>query len=140
LIGFAQKHVKKKKLITFDWLRYIKNKKYPFWRFDTLFSKNRYIDIKIISDGGWHFTNVKNNKDIFYKLSHYGEHNEFEKSNLTEKKIKDLIENHELYFDHSLDKKGEGKYSAKIKLTKVNNSFLPDYLNKNSNIYKDWFA
>ena len=59
---------------------------------------------------------------------------------MTEEKIKNLIDKHELYFNHSLDKKEEGKYSAKIKLTKVNNSFLPEYLNKNFNIYKDWFA
>ena len=137
---FGTKACKKKNLISFDWLRYIKNKKYPIWRLDTLFSKNKYINVKIINEGGWHFTNVKNSKDIYYKLSHYGEHNEFEKSDLTEEKIKNLIDRHELYFNHSLDKKEDGKYSAKIKLTKINNSFLPEYLNKNSNIYKDWFA
>ena len=137
---FGTKACKKKKLITFDWLKYIKNKKYPIWRIDTLFSKKKYTNLKVIDNGGWHFTNVKNNKDIFYKLSNYGEHNEFERSNLTEDKIKDLIDNHQLYFNHKADKKEEGKYSAKIQLKKIHNSILPEYLNENLNNYKDWLA
>ena len=36
---FGTKGCKKKKIISFSWLREVKAKKYPFFRFDTLFSK-----------------------------------------------------------------------------------------------------
>ena len=137
---FGSKACKKKRLITFDWLRYIKNKKYPFWRIETLFSKNKYINVKIINDGGWHFSKIKDENDIFYTLSNYGEHNEFNRSGITKEKIKELIDNQELYFDHTLDKTGKEKYSSRIKLDKVDNSNLPKYLTNNLEKYKKWFA
>lgn len=137
---FGTKGCKRKNLRTFDWLRYIKNKKYSFWRFDALFSKNKYINVKIVNDGGWHFSKVKNEKDIYHTLSNYGEHNEFEKSGIDEKKIKELIENQELYFNHALDKRSDNKYSAKVKLDKISSSNLPKYLIDNKSKYKFWFA
>ena len=36
---FGSKACKKKNLISFSWLKQIKNKNYPFWRLDTYFSK-----------------------------------------------------------------------------------------------------
>ena len=137
---FGTKACKKKHLKNFEWLRYIKNTKYPIWRLDTFFSKNKFIDTLIIHDGGWHFTNVKNSKEIYYKLSNYGEHNEFEKSNLTEEKIQSLIDNHELYFNHVVDKTDIDKYSAKIKLDVMDRSYLPEYLKENSEKYRDWIV
>ena len=137
---YGTKACKKKKLITFDKLKYIKNKKYPFWRIDAFFSKNKYINVEIIENGGWHFTNIKTNKDIYYKLMNYGEHNEFEKSGLDENKIQKLIDNKKLYFNHEIDKKEKGKYSAEIELRKIEKSSLPSYLYENKEIYKDWFA
>ncbi len=137
---FGTKACKKKNLISLNWLRNVKNKKYPSWRLDTIFSNNRYTNINIINNGGWHFTNIKTSKDIIYKLSNFGEHNEFEKSDLTEEKLNKLIENGELYFDHSLDTKNTSKYSAQIKLTKVDQSILPNHLINNYNAYKKWFA
>ena len=137
---FGSKACKKKNLISFTWLRNVKNKKYPFWRFDTFFSKNRYTNLSIIDNGGWHFTNIKTSKDIIYKLSNFGEHNEFEESDLTEEKLSKLIENGELYYNHEIDTKDTSKYSAKIKLRKIENLILPEYLNRNTSLYKDWFA
>ena len=32
--------------------RNIKNKTYNFWRIDTFFSKNKYMNVKIIENGG----------------------------------------------------------------------------------------
>ena len=118
----------------------VKHKKYPFWRLDTFFSKNRYTNLSIIDNGGWHFTNIKTSKDIIYKLSNFGEHNEFEESDLTEEKLSKLIENGELYYNHEIDTKDTSKYSAKIKLRKIENLILPEYLNRNTSLYKDWFA
>ena len=42
------KACKKKNLFSPQWLRNIKDKKYPFYRIDTLFSKTKYINIKFI--------------------------------------------------------------------------------------------
>ena len=45
---FGSKACKKKHLVDFEWLKYIKNKKYNFFIFFTLFYKNKYIDIIIL--------------------------------------------------------------------------------------------
>ena len=58
-IWTGTKGCKKKDLINPQWLRNIKDKKYPFFRIDTFFSKTKYIDIKFIKNGGWHFSNIK---------------------------------------------------------------------------------
>ena len=73
-------------------------------------------------------------------MSVYGEHNEFEKSGLDHKKIKELIDNQELYFDHNLDKTSNYKYSSKIKLTKQNLDVLPKYIRDNHSKYSEWLA
>ncbi len=136
---FGTKACRMKKLKSIEWLKYIKNKKYDFWRLDTLFSKKKYINVKIIENGGWHFTNIKNNKEIYYKLMNYGEHNEFEKSGLDEKDIETLIKNRQLYFNHNADKKDDNKYSSNIELKKTDDFLLPDYLIENKSKFKEWF-
>ena len=136
---FGTKACKKKNIKTFNWLRNVKNKKYNFWRIDALFSNNKYINVKMISNGGWHFSKIKNEKDIHYTLSNYGEHNEFEKSGVSENDIKNMIKNKELYFNHSGDKKTKDKYFAKIKLDKASSDSMPRYLVENQSNYKEWF-
>ncbi len=138
---FGSKACRKKHLIDFEWLKYIKNKKYNFFRLDTLFSKNKYINVKILENGGWHFSKIKNEEDIFYLLSNYGEHNEFEKSGLTSNDYKEFINQGILPYDHYLDKKSttEDKFLKRVKLEK-NNENLPNYILNNLEKYKDWFA
>ena len=137
---FGTKGCKKKNLITFEWLRNIKNKKYNFWRLDAYFSKTKYTNVKIINNGGWHFSKIKDAKDIYYTLSNYGEHNEFELSGIKEEDINNLINNYELYFNHSGDKKSENKYNSKIKLEKVTIKNMPKYLIENQTKYKKWLV
>ena len=137
---FGTKGCKKKKLRTFEWLRNIKNKKYNFWRLDAFFSNNKFVNLKIIDDGGWHFSKIKNEKDIHYTLSNYGEHNEFEQSGMSEKDIKDMIQKQELYFNHSGDKTSDNKYSARIKLDKIDLKELPKYLIDNKQKFKQWLS
>ena len=38
------------------------------YRLDTLASKNKYMDVKIVEDGGWHFSQLKTPKEIEKKL------------------------------------------------------------------------
>ena len=137
---FGNKACKKKKFISPEWLKYVKNKQYPFWRVDTFFSKTKYTNVKIIENGGWHFTNIKSDKEIYYKLMNYGEHNEFERSGLNENDIKNLIKNKKLYFNHQADKTSNKKYSSSIDLKFENDVNLPEYLTNNKNEYLKWFA
>ena len=69
----------------------------------------------------------------------YGEYNEFEKSGLNENSIKELIDNRELYFNHKADKTDLNKYSSNIKLKKIDDIILPEYLINNKSKFSDWF-
>ena len=128
---------KKKKLKEFQWLRNVKSKSYPFWRIDTFFSKKRYMNIDIVKNGGWHFTSIKNPKDIFYKLSNFMHHLEFEYSGLTLEDMEKMVSDRKILYDHSVKQEGD-KYTGRQSLTKVDNSILPSYINNNLEKYKNW--
>ena len=49
----------KKNLISPQWLRDVKDRKYPLWRFDILFSKMKFNSIQYIDNGGWHLQILK---------------------------------------------------------------------------------
>ena len=57
-----------RRLVTPTWLRYIKPRKYSLLRIDSWLSKTRYNSVKIIENGGWHFSNVKSPEDIKKKI------------------------------------------------------------------------
>ena len=67
---------------------------------DTFFSKTKYIDIEIIKNGGWHFTNIKTPEKIYEKLMNFGHHDEFEKSGLNIEKIKKFVNEKKIFFNH----------------------------------------
>tara|TARA_B100000214_G_C23956956_1_gene623340 strand:+ start:1038 stop:1880 length:843 start_codon:yes stop_codon:yes gene_type:complete len=137
---YGTKACKKKKLKSFAWLKNLKNKKYPFWRIDTLFSKNKLIDMEIITDGGWHFTNLKTAKDLHKKLSNFGHHDEFDESGLTVADLQKHIDEEIVFYDHSLDKKNENKWKNNYKLTKVETNNLPKYIFDNKEKFKEWLS
>tara|TARA_B110000285_G_C14996597_1_gene549148 strand:+ start:189 stop:1085 length:897 start_codon:yes stop_codon:yes gene_type:complete len=136
---YGSKGCLKKDLLTFNWLRNIKNKTYNFWRIDTFFSKNKYMNVKIIENGGWHFTNIKSPEDIHMKLSNYGEHNEFEMSDIDLAKMSKLVKEKKVYFNHNVDKSNPNKYSYGHELVKINKNLLPKFLVDNYLKFKDWF-
>ena len=136
---FGTKACKKKKLISLSWLRNLKNKKYPWWRIDTYFSKTKQTNIQIVDNGGWHFTNLKTAKEIHKKLSNFGHHNEFDDSNLTIEDIQACIDNKIVNYNHLADKSDNNKYSAEYKLKTVSDEFLPKFLIDNKDKYKNWF-
>ena len=136
---FGTKACKKKKLISLSWLRNLKNKKYPWWRIDTYFSKIKQSNLQIVDNGGWHFTNVKTAEDLHKKLLNFGHHNEYEVSGLTAKDIQYCIDNRIVNYDHFADKTKENKYNAKYKLKLADDQMLPKFLIENKEIYKKWF-
>ena len=139
MIWHGSKACKKKRLKSFSWLRHLKNIKYPMWRIDTLFSRNKIFDLNIIEDGGWHFTNFKTAEDLYVKLKNFGHHNEFDDSGLTIKDLKKQISDGVVNYDHFADQKTQDKYGFSYKLKKTNIDILPEYLQNNYEKYKEWF-
>ena len=134
------KACKKKKLMSFSWLRNIKLKKYPFWRLDTLFSKKKYTNINIVNNGGWHFTNLKTPEDMYDKFMNFGHHDEFKLSGISVEDIRAKISNKEMFYDHFADKSSTNKWKSDYKLKLVDEKLLPSFLTKNKDKYKDWFS
>ena len=128
------------KLKSLSWLKNIKLRKYPFWRLDTLFSENKYININIIQDGGWHFTNLKTPDEMYEKFMNFGHHDEFRLSGLTIEKIRDKILNKEMFYDHLAEKSSINKWESNYKLKVIGDEMLPSYLIKNKNKYREWFS
>ena len=119
-------------------MRNIKGKKYPLWRLDCLFSKKKYFNVNFIKDGGWHFTSIKSPEKIFYKLSNFMHHLEFELSGLNVKNMQDLVNQKKIIYDHNVDQKKE-KYKSEIYLKKVDEKALPSYLQENKEKFFKWF-
>ena len=134
---FGSRACKKKYLISPQWLRDVKHKKYRFWRLDTLFSKKKYLNIYHVKDGGWHFTNLKSPKDILKKLSNYAHYLEFSYSGLRIADIKKMILKKRAIYNHEIDQT-INKFDGKIKLYKFNKKFWPEYLINNVEKYKKW--
>ena len=105
LIWSGSKACRKKYLKSPQWLRNVKDKKYSFFRLDTLFSEKKYINIKFINNGGWHFSNIKTAAEIEYKLKSYLHHREFDLNPISESEIEDIIKNKQAIYDLKVDKK-----------------------------------
>ena len=120
-----------------QWLRDVKHKKYPLWRFDIFFSKTKYNSIHYVENGGWHFTNVKKPKDIENKFLNFLHHQEFEASGLKLDDINKMVKNRKVIYDHSVDQRNY-KWKGDINLKKTNLSEMPDYLSRNYKKYMDW--
>ena len=136
-LWYGSKACKKKNFLYPQWLRNIKNKKYPFWRFDTFFSKKKYQNIYILKDGGWHYTNIKSPEQIHNKMINFAHHFEYEKSNFSENDMKNFIKNRVVFYDHFSDK-NKNRFKSQIKLEIANRGILPKYLIENIENYKDW--
>ena len=134
---YGSKGCKKKKLLDFEWLRNTKPKKYKPFRLDTFFSNTKYINVKIINDGGWHFTQLKNIKDLYEKLTNSEDHQEFKDANQSIKEIEILMRKKVINYDHKV-KKNNYKFSNEFKLQTVSLDNLPEYIKNNKDKFKDW--
>tara|TARA_Y100000590_G_scaffold451570_1_gene593174 strand:- start:355 stop:1245 length:891 start_codon:yes stop_codon:yes gene_type:complete len=128
---------RKKNLINPQWLRDVKDRKYPFYRFDTFFSKKKYMDIKFIEKGGWHFSNIKTATEIEHKLKSYLHHREFDLEPLSTEGIKKIMKNKQAIYDLTVDKR-VNKIGAGSKLIKFEFERLPEYIKNNKENYKNW--
>ena len=113
----------KKNLISPQWLRNLKFKRYPFWRID----KPR--NLQIIHNGGWHFAYLQSPENISKKIKSFA-HGEFNTADTSdEENIKLKIEKEEDIFDRGY----------KIKKVEIDSSF-PKYIFKNKEKLKKWIA
>ena len=134
---FGTKACKKKDLISPQWLRNIKDRAYPSWRIDTLFSKLKYQNIYFVNDGGWHFSNIKNAKAIQEKLRTYLHHIEFDENPLSVEKIENIIKEKKTIYDLKVDK-SISKFNKGQKLTAIDLKLLPTYIQNNVGKFKLW--
>ena len=134
---FGTKGCKKKKFIDFHWLRNIKNKSYPIYRLDTFFSDTKYNNVKIINDGGWHFTQIKKAAQIFEKFNNDEEHHQNKVAGIKLNDIEDYVKRKVIIYDHKA-KSSSFKFKNEIKLITLDIKFMPDYIQKNIIKYKDW--
>ena len=134
---YGTRALKKKDLINFEWLRQIKAKKYPFFRLDTLFKNDKYMDLKILKNGGWHFTRIISPEKIHQKELDTEHHDEYRLSNKNPEKIKDLIARRVIDHDHLADSK-ENKYGKEFQLKQIDLIDLPEFIQNNSDYYKNF--
>ncbi len=118
---YGSKACLKKNLISPQWLRDLKFKKYPFWRID----KTR--NLQIIKDGGWHFSYLQNPENILKKIKSFshGERNIPEFANI--KNIEDKIRIQKNIFDLGFS----------YKKIQIDHSF-PRYIIENQEKLKKW--
>ena len=137
LVWSGTKGCKKKYLKSPQWLRNIKDKKYPFYRIDTYFSEKKYINLMFVNEGGWHFSNIKTAGEIEYKLKSYLHHREFDVNPMTTTEIENIIKNKQAIYDLTVDKT-VNKIGNGNKLEKSPLIELPKYIQNNLEKFKNW--
>ena len=137
---FGTKCCKLKNLKEIKILREVKPKKFKFYRIDTLFSNLKFINLQIIDEGGWHFTNLKKPDQLLNKYLNDEMHSEFLERNVTIKEIERLVSEKKINYDHFADSKSSKKQFNEFELKKTDISLLPVYIQENINKYEDWIV
>lgn len=137
---FGTKCCKLKNLKEIKILREVKPKKFKFYRIDTLFSNLKFINLQIIDEGGWHFTNLKKPDQLLNKYLNDEMHSEFLERNITVKEIERLVSEKKINYDHFADSKSSKKQFNEFELKKIDISLLPVYIQENINKYEDWIV
>jgi len=135
---YGSKACKIKNLKSIDLLRTIKNKKYNFFRVDTLFSNLKYQSINIVNNGGWHFSNLKNIEELERKYLNDENHAEYETLGHSINKIKNNLKNKTIDYDHGAKKNSASRFNS-TKLETIDILKLPKFIQVNKERYIDWF-
>ena len=136
---YGTKACKLKDIKDIDNLRAIKNKKYPFYRIDTLFSKLKHQSVEIVNEGGWHFSNLKNINDLEKKYLNDENHSEYEAQGFSIERIKNNINNRVIDYNHEAKKDSNERFNQ-TKLDIAQTDILPKYLRDNLDKYKEWIV
>ena len=121
---YGTKVCKKKYLKSPQWLRNIKDKNYPLWRIDALFSEKKQNDIFFIEDGGWHFSYIRSPESIEKKLKSYLHHIEYDQNPIDVKEIEKKIDERKAIYDLRVDQR-ENKFNSNESLKILDLNKLP---------------
>lgn len=133
----GSKACKIKDLKSIDFLRSIKNKSYPFYRIDILLSDIKHHSVKIVENGGWHFSNLKNLEELERKYLNDENYAEYLLQGYSKEMIKENLTNKSISYNHSAKKNSNDRFQS-TKLEKIELDNLPAYLLKNLKLYEDW--
>ena len=136
-IWVGSKACKMKNLQSPQWIRDIKNKNYGWWRIDIFFSNRKYNNILFVEEGGWHFSYLKNPKDIEKKLKSYLHHIDYDLNPVGVEGIEKMINSKRTIYNIKADQK-ENKFDGINKLSKIDINLLPSYILENKDKFKDW--
>ena len=134
---YGSKACKIKNLKSIDLLRSLKNKIYPFYRLDTIFSDIKHQNLQIIENGGWHFSNLKTVEELERKYLNDENHAEYQAQGFTKNRIIENMNNKTIDYDHTAKKNSLDRFGS-TKLEKININILPDYILKNIKDYQNW--
>ena len=134
---FGSKACKIKDLKSIHNLRSLKNKSYPFYRIDTLFSSIKSQSVNIVNDGGWHFSNLKTIEELERKYLNDENHAEYESKGFSTNRIKENLKNKSIDYNHKAKKDSLDRFNS-TKLEKIELDSLPSYLLDNLKKYEDW--
>ncbi len=134
---YGTRIIKKKDLINFEWLRQVKPKKYPFYRIDTFLKNDRYMNVNIVKNGGWHFTRMISPEEIHKKELDTEHHDEYRASKKTPEMIKDFIKRRVIDHDHLADSR-ENKFGKEFSLKQLDINEMPKYIRENQIKYSNW--
>ena len=115
---FGSKACRIKDLKSIDLLRSTKNKIYPFYRIDTLFSDIKHQSVEIVNDGGWHFSNLKNIEELERKFLNDENHAEYESQGYSIDRIKENLKNKSIDYNHKAKKDSLDRFNS-TKLEKI---------------------
>ena len=132
--------IKRKNLISPQWLRDIKDRNYPKWRIDTYFSKKKYSNIKFIEDGGWHFSYLKKASGVEKKLKSIRHHIEYDLNPLGVDKIEKMINERKLIYNYKSDQRTANKFEDNETLNKLEMVKLPEYIRNNEKLFSEWLV
>ena len=134
---FGSKACRLKDLKNIDFLRATKNKKYPFYRVDTFFSDIKHQSVNLVSNGGWHFSNLKNVEELERKFLNDENHSEYEWQGHDIDRIRQNLKNRSIDYNHNAKQNSSDRFTP-TKLEIIDTDILPSYLKKNLDKYKEW--
>jgi beta-1,4-mannosyl-glycoprotein beta-1,4-N-acetylglucosaminyltransferase len=137
---YGSRACKKRHLKSPQWLRNIKSKRYhPLLRPDAWFKPNKYHDIKIIDDGGWHYAYAKQPESLQYKLLNYAHHHEFDQKKVTVEKVAQYIKDKKPIYDLSVDQT-QDKTASTTQLQQIPYHELPRHIRDHQDKYQALIA
>ena len=95
------------------------------------------MDVKIVNDGGWHFSQLKKIDDIYAKLTNSEDHQEFKEAGKKISDIEDLVKRKVILYDHKA-KSSDFKFGQEFKLETISLENMPKYIQDNKEQFKDW--